>query len=352
MKLITGKLTAIALFSLLFSVPCFADTIVLNNGKKVDGMIVERSDNSIKVDVNGIEFKFHNKDIKEIVPSKEGPAISSEKYAELEKNSLLGKVFELSNVKKQIESIPAHVADEYSQYKERIPADVYDRGGQIMAEAYNSNDIYSSIVNYFNANFKREYLVKIKEFMSSPLSEKIVELENKASTSKGLEEMKEYASTLGKTPPSEERTALIKKLDEAVGATNMQIETVITLYKGINLAIDPVVTADRRLTPGELDLITTQMRNELKNMLKNVISISFLYAYQSLSNEELKEYINFWSSDAGKWFNRTSNEAFIFAMDKASKTAVAKFAKLASERETASEGDSKFFKRGGEWIRK
>lgn len=356
MEIKAGKITVItasALFFSIFFAPCFADTILLNNGKKIDGLIVERSDSFIKVDVEGVELKFYNKDIKEIIPRKESLAISNEKYAELEKNSLLDKVFELSNVKKQVESIPAHVAEEYSQYKERIPAKIYEEGSQIMAEAYSSNDIYSSIADYFSANFRRDYLMKIKEFMSSPLSEKIINLENKASTSKGLEEMREYADTLSKIPPSEERTALIKKLDEAVGATNMQIETVVSLYKGINLAIDPVAVADKRLTPGELDMVTTQMRKELKNILKNVISVSFLYAYQSLSDEELKEYVSFWSSDAGKWFNRVSNEAFISAMDKAGQRAAVKFAKLAEEvgRFDADSG-SNFYKRGGEWIRK
>jgi len=262
-------------------------------------------------------------------------------------------VFELSNVKKQVESIPAHVADEYTQYKERIPVKAYEAGSQIMAEAYNANDIYSLVIDYFNANSRRDYLLEIKEFMSSSLSEKIISLEDKAATSKGLEEMKEFANTLGQTPPPEERTTLIKKLDEVVGATNMQIETVINLYKGMNLAIDPIAIADKRLTPGELDMVTTQMRQQLKNLLKNVISISFLYTYQSLSDEELKQYISFWSSDAGKWFNKVSNEAFISAMDKAGQRAAVKFAKLASEGEYSDTGsESDFFKRGGEWIRK
>ncbi|MDD4182495.1 MAG: hypothetical protein PHT53_01535 [Candidatus Omnitrophica bacterium] len=343
----------IALFFIIFLAPSFADIIVLNNGKKIDGLIVEKSDSFIKVDVEGVELKFYNKDIKEIIAKKEGVAISNEKYAELEKNSLLRKVLELSNVKKQVESIPAHVADEYTQYKERMPVKAYEAGSQIMAEAYNADDIYSSIIDYFNANSRRDYLVKIKEFMSSPLSEKIISLEDKAATSKGLSEMKEFANTLGQIPPPEERTALIKKLDEAVGATNMQIETVITLYKGMNLAIDPVSLADKRLTPGELDMVTIQMRQQLKSILKNVISISFLYTYQSLSDEELKQYVSFWSSDAGKWFNKISNEAFISAMDKAGQGAAAKFAKLASEGEYSDAGsESDFFKKGGEWIRK
>jgi len=347
--LIIPGIVSFFLMSLALS---FADTIVLNSGKKIDGLIVEKSDSFVKVDVEGVELKFYNKDIKEIIPRKEELVIANEKYAELEKNSLLRKVLELSNIKKQVESIPAHVADEYTQYKERMPVKVYDAGGQIMAEAYNADDIYSSVIDYFNANSRRDYLWKIKEFMSSPLSEKIISLEDKAATSKGLSEMKEFANTLGQTPPPQERTALIKKLDEAVGATNMQIETVITLYKGMNLAIDSVAVSDKRLTPGELDMVTTQMRQQLKSILKNVISVSFLYTYQSLSDEELKQYVSFWSSDAGKWFNKVSNEAFISAMDKAGQRAAVKFAKLASEGESSAGGEPHFFKRGGEWIRK
>ncbi|MCK9615695.1 MAG: hypothetical protein M0R48_09355 [Candidatus Omnitrophica bacterium] len=341
------------LFFLAAPAKCFADTIVLNDGKKIDGLIVEKSDSFIKVDVEGVELKFYNKDIKEIIPGQEGLVIANEKYAELEQNSLLGKVLELSNVKKQVESLPAHVNDEYAQYKERIPAQIYESGSKIMAESYGAKDVYASVVDYFKANYKRDYLLKIKEFLNSELSEKISGLEDKAAGSNGLKEMKEFANTLSQKPPPEERAELIKKLDEAVGATNMQIETVITMYKGMNLAIDPVVAADKRLTPGELDMVTTQMRKELKNILKNVISISFLYTYQSLSDEELKQYLNFWSSDAGKWFNKVSNEAFIAAMDKAGQRATSQFIKLAGEnKNSASQKEPYFFKKGGEWIRK
>jgi len=342
----------IFLFSLLLLPACFADTIVLNDGKKIEGIIVEKAESFIKVEVEGVDRKIYNREIKEIIPRKEELVIAGDRYAELEKNSLLNKVFELSNVKKQIESIPVHVGEEYAQFKERIPEDKFEAGSRIVLQAYSADNIYSSIVDYFNANYRRDYLLKIKEFMSSTLSEKIVGLEEKATGSKGFEGMKEFADTLSKNPPPTERTELIKRLDDAVGATNMQIETVIALYKGINLAIDPVVSADRRLTPGELDMVAAQMRKELKNILKNVISISFLYTYQSLSDDELKQYLAFWSSDAGKWFNKTSNGAFIAAMDKASKTAISEFAKLGGNDEADNQEESLFYKRGGEWIRK
>jgi len=344
---------AIILSFLAFSAKCLADTIILKDGSKVDGLIVEKSNSFIKADVEGVELKFYNKDIKEIIPAEKDMAIANEKYAELEKNSLLDKVLELSNIKKQIESMPARIGEEYAQYKERIPANMYEPGSKIMTESFSAQDIYFSVVEYFKANYRRDYLFEIKEFMGSPLCEKISGLEQKASGSKALEEMKDFAKSLGETPPAKERSELIKKLDEAVGATSMQIETVITMYKGINLAIDPVVTEDKRLTPGELELVTSQMRQELKNMLKNVISISFLYAYQSLSDDELKQYVNFWSSDAGKWFNETSSKAFMTAMDKASKKAALKFADLAGKnKKSDTQEESHFFKKGGEWIRR
>jgi hypothetical protein len=74
------------------------------------------------------------------------------------------------------------------------------------------------------------------------------------------------------------------------------------------------------------------MRRELKSMLKGVIPVSFLYTYQELKDDELKQYIVFWSSDAGKWFNKVSSEAFIFAMDKAAEQAALRFAMLANTR--------------------
>ncbi|MFA6282318.1 MAG: hypothetical protein WCY05_07455 [Candidatus Omnitrophota bacterium] len=315
-----------------FPVVCFCDTIVLNDGRRIEGLIVEKSDTYMKVEFEGVELKFYNKDIKEIIPDKNAPVIVKEKYAEISRNALIEKVLLLSNIKEQSEAIPLLAKDEYSQYKTRIAPEIFTQGDKTIADSYNGSEIYKLVFEYFKDNFNREYILAVKEFLSSPLSEKISELEQKVSTPQGLGEMKKFGNDLQANPPTKERSNLIKELDTAIGATDLQIETTVTMYEGMAKAVLPITENDSRRSESELKNMSDQMRKELKSMLKGVISISFLYTYQQLSDEELKLYINFWSSDAGKWFNKVSSEAFIFAMDKAAEQAALRFTMLANTR--------------------
>lgn len=298
---------------------------------------MQKADSYITVEVQGVELKFYKKDIKEIIAIEGEQAIAGDKYAQFEKKALIEKVLELSNIKKQVEYMPLRVSEEYSQHKLRIRPEMYEAGSKIMLAAYNEKSLYYSITDYFSKNFNRAYLLEIKDFLESPLCRKIIELEDKVSNVESVDKIKEFGDGLVKNPPSDKRAELIKKLDEVVGATDIQIETVVSMYKGIAFAIDPVVIEDKRLHLGELDRLAEEMRKQLRNILKDVMSVSFLYTYRSLPDEQLQQYIDFWSSDAGKWFNRVSDEAFVSVMDKASKQARVEFDKLANNPQNVKE---------------
>ncbi len=330
-KYIKYLLTSFSVSFLFLQTLGFCDTIILNDGRKIEGLVVEKSDSFIKVEFEGVELKFYNKDIKEIIHDENVP-IAKKKYAELEENSLIEKLLDISNIKKQAEAVPALAKNEYSQYKTRINPDLFTQGEKTIAESYKSSEIYKLIFEYFKNNFNRDYIRSVKDFLSSPLSEKISSLEQKASTSEGLGGMKKFGNELTKNPPTKERSELIKELDAAIGATDLQVDTTVALYEGVARAVMPVTMDDNRRSESELKSMAEEMRKELKTMLKGVIPVSFLYTYQDLKDEELRQYINFWSSDAGKWFNKVSSEAFIFAMDKAAEQAALRFAMLANTR--------------------
>jgi len=68
----------------------------------------------------------------------------------------------------------------------------------------------------------------VKEFLSSPLSQKISELEQKVSTPEGLGAMKKFGSDLQANPPTKERSGLVKELDAAIGLFKAQFQKQLT----------------------------------------------------------------------------------------------------------------------------
>ncbi|MDP2924330.1 MAG: hypothetical protein Q8O30_11550 [Candidatus Omnitrophota bacterium] len=305
---------------LLFGVfSSFADTIILKNGRTVEGLIIEKAESYIKVNFEGVELKFYNDEIKEIIPNKEEPALDAGKYAELSKITLIEKVLELSGIKRQMEQIYTHVIEGYAQHRDSIAPKFYELGSKIIRETYSIGRIYKDVRDYFDNYFERERITAVEEFLESPLSKKITELEVQVSSPEALEEIKKFGNELPSNPPSLERIELIKKLDKNAGSTQLQLEITVNTYQNIVKAIDPLLPAQKRLKVGELEKIEETMRTKLEPVLENAVSVYFLYAYRSLTDEELKQYLDFWLSDNGKWFNKTTAKAFRAAMNKAGK---------------------------------
>ncbi|MFA5008661.1 MAG: tetratricopeptide repeat protein [Candidatus Omnitrophota bacterium] len=60
------KLILLLILYLWFSLPIFADTIILKSGKKVEGRIIEETDEHIKIDFSGVLLTYYTKDIENI----------------------------------------------------------------------------------------------------------------------------------------------------------------------------------------------------------------------------------------------------------------------------------------------
>lgn len=301
----------------------YADTIILKTGKQIEGLIVQKSDSHITVEFKGVELKFYNDEIANIVPSPENISVDNDKAKAIYNNALLERLFTVAGTRKQLEQMAERVRDEYSQHKDRIEPDFYETGSKIINDAYSQDALYGAVTEYFQDNFDQKQIAAVIDFLSSALAKKVSALDEKVSGSVTVAEMQKFADTLPDRPPSTQRLLLIKELDRAVEASDTQVVMTTALFKSIAQAIGPILPPDKRFQKGELEKIVDAMRTQLRLLLneRNIVSISFLYTYQSLSDEELQQYITFWNSPAGKWYNKITNDAFALALSRAGQNA-------------------------------
>lgn len=242
-------------------------------------------------------------------------------YAQFDQNSLIEEVLELSGAKKQIEQIKDIVNAQSAQHQNELEPEMFEKFSRVMNGSYRGDVLYKNVVNYFKDNFDQGRLLVILDWLNSPLSQKMTRLEVAASTVEAMRGMNDFAVWMQQNPPAQERLALVQKLDETVGGTKLVIEMNLVSFRGIAKAIDPTLPPEKRLQKGQLDQLCGQMRTQLQLPLKNSTLVSYLYTYRSVSDYELKTYINFWESEAGMWFNRVYSEAVLGAMANAAEEA-------------------------------
>lgn len=232
----------------------------------------------------------------------------------IEPKALIEEVLELSGAKKQILQIPAVCQSQLSERQGRMkPAD-YARLSQIIAESYRPDTLYKAVSDTFKSRFDEKRLLAVRQAWHSPLFKRIAALEAQASTPEGARRMQEFAAQLRRVPPHADRLALIRRVDAATRSTDLNIEIVLATIRGIALGVDPMMPASQRLKPGQLDQLLSDMRAQIRAPLKNQVLITLLYAYQSLTDEELRAYLAYLESDAGRWFDRVAKDGILSGM--------------------------------------
>ncbi|MBI3031416.1 MAG: DUF1266 domain-containing protein [Candidatus Rokubacteria bacterium] len=193
------------------------------------------------------------------------------------------------------------------------PAD-YARLSQIIAESYHAETLYKAVTDTFKSRFDEKRLLAVRQAWRSPLFKRISALEAQASTPEAARRLREFAVELRRAPPPADRLALIRRVDTATRSTDTNLEIVLATIRGIVLGMDPMMPASQRLKAGQLDQILSDMRAEIRAPLKNQVQVTLLYAYQSLADEELRTYLAYVESEAGRWFDRVAKDGILSGM--------------------------------------
>ncbi len=197
------------------------------------------------------------------------------------------------------------------QGKDKDPK-IYALLGKTIIESFSAETIYQEVLNKIKENFDEKNLKTMLEFFKSPLAKKMVNLEIESGGPERSQNLSDFAMKLQSNPPAQERLALIKRLADAANSSDFSIEVTtqlgLAMMRGIN-ATD-LVPSEKKLKLDDIQRYENEMRSKLKGPLENSSLISSLYTYQSVSDEEIKQYAAFYESETGQWFGKLLKEAF------------------------------------------
>ena len=227
----------------------------------------------------------------------------------VDQQKVVQEVMELSGIKAQL--------DQMGQIDDQILADAIRgaKGGQWLQElsqsvkeSYKAIGSYQMVVDYFLLNYHQERFSSLLESLKSPLLRKITQLEIEAGTPEQLQKAQAFLNEFESQKPSLERIELIKKLDEAGGFSEKIVEMSITaIEETTKFSYASLTPAERLLMDRSLERNRRKMKEEM--LRDDKLQESFIFVYQSLSDDEVKEYIQFIKSEVGQWYMKISFEA-------------------------------------------
>ena len=129
--------------------------------------------------------------------------------------------------------------------------------------------------------------------------------------------MLSFIAGLSSNPPAAERSELIKRLDNAMGGSDMFVHMLENMITSMANGANQALPADKRQDPAELNkLMKNAFTGTLKEQFKSQLMSVWLYTYKDVDNEKLNKYIQIWESAEGRYYLKSSLAALDYTFSK------------------------------------
>lgn len=170
----------------------------------------------------------------------------------------------------------------------------------IYSGAFQPNAFYGQKLKKITRNFNRAHVSKSIRFFRSGIGRKVVSLNNKALKASPRAYQNFLQKVIEKLP-KRERLELLSRLEIAIGSADLMIDLEASLLQLTN----PV---GREFNAPNAEVLINRLRSELREQIRSMVLLRFMFDYRSLSNRELKKLIQFYESSAGQWFKKVEHD--------------------------------------------
>ena len=206
-----------------------------------------------------------------------------------------------SGIKLQTEELPDVIKasiDQSLNQNQKLTAEQRAKLKDIFIQAFDPSAMLKSIKNYVSGRLSAQDLNTILTWLNSPLGVKITQLEEDASTADAFKKVREYAQGLQANPPDPNRVALLQKLDTAAHLTDNNVKMRIDMASSMAESMAPAI-GNKDFSASAVNAQLEENRPKIENAARQEVIIEGLYTYQSLTDNEIQQYIDFYNSDAG-----------------------------------------------------
>ena len=175
----------------------------------------------------------------------------------------------------------------------------------VVSNSFSAAQMQSQLVTDLSSSLTEKQLKAVGEWYETPLASKISKAEINATSPSAWRKMEQGANEMQAKYRGSERAKLFTRFDKAARATESTVDATIAVQTGLMTAISAMQGPDG----AEFEQIQKMMeaqRDQMRAMVAQQVYDSYLFTYENLTVDELKDYIGFLETDAGSAFTRVS----------------------------------------------
>lgn len=235
-------------------------------------------------------------------------------------------LYRYAGLERQIPQLAAQIEQQLRSESSAIPATLHGRMALAVRQAYGETRLKAEILADLRANWNPTLAAEALTWLRSPVGRQVIQMEERASTPEAERALEKFAVSLASTPPDPKRLAAVRRLDQATRTTDMSVEIMTTMARAIVRGAAAAQPGPASM--GDFDREIAAQQPAMRKAAETYTLTAFLYTYRDLSPQELAEYLAFFDSPGGKWYQQTVGSAFQGAVEKASERFAAELVRI------------------------
>jgi hypothetical protein len=165
---------------------------------------------------------------------------------------------------------------------------------------FSANNFYSQKLKKITSNYHGAHATKSIRFFRSKVGRKVVSL-NVKSLKVSQKTYQKFLEKIIENPPKKNRINLFDRLEKTMGLVDEVIDLETTVLQMTGLV-------NKEFNAPHSDTLVNRLRSDLREQLRSLRLLEYMYNYRSLSDRELQKLIQFYESSAGQWFRKVDRE--------------------------------------------
>ncbi len=225
----------------------------------------------------------------------------------------IDELMQRSGINQQMEQIEADISPSLQEADGQLPGDAMQKLEQVMLKEFAAETLKQSIRQQLQTRLSRSDIKTVLKWLNSPLGKKITALQMANSGNANVDDMQESIDEL---LADSERFELMRELNAVSGTSDAMLAMTLAMQEAMFYGLK-ASTAHSELDDNMIQQMMSMAKQQLQTQMELMAVSSLLHSYRDLSISEIKQYINFASSPAGKNYHQAFIQALSDAMAKA-----------------------------------
>ena len=226
----------------------------------------------------------------------------------------LDEVLSLSGVESQVSQIPAQIEEQLKSYNDERDAENMRILKDVLPRAYGKDYLMASVRKTFYREAQGRDMEPSLEWLRSPVGAKVSRAEAEAARPEALEGMMEFFEEYQGIDSDSPRVRLLSDLDESAGVTESGVRLVLEMARSTARGVNHLAPGGGPASAEALEDQISQLKQQIRPLLRESTKLLLYFKFRSLSEEELRQYLEFVRSSDGQWLKEAVLNSVVQAL--------------------------------------